>query len=222
MEIDPYLQWTMLWQAFLCGVALGGCLELLTVTRILMGVYLPPADMQERYARPLPLLGRPVPLRQGRVRRGLRIGVVAVGDLVFCLGTALAVILLLYRYNSGVLRLSVPLLTLLGIGVFRRFAARPLRRPVAYFAYGCAAAGCYLRALLAWPPKQLLRLLRHCIGRPLGALAAKCLLQYRRRRSAALCRAQLALAAAGFEMSEVKHKEKLKGRMHHGKKKDKR
>ena len=118
MEIYPALQLALLLGAFAWGICLGGIWELVHISRILLGVYQPPAYMEACYARPLPWLHRPVPfLRQGIGRRAWRNTVVAVGDCLFCLLFAAVVVLLLYRYNDGAFRLSVPLLALLGLGV---------------------------------------------------------------------------------------------------------
>ena len=158
MEISPAVQLTMMLWAFVWGVLLGLLWELLTVSRILLGVYTPPDRMRARYDRPLPLLHRPVPFEKKGVRALWRRVATGIGDVLFCLSAAVCVILLLYRYNSGAFRLSVPLLTLTGLGVFRATVARMLARPTAYLAYAAGAARCYLGALTALLVRPLLML----------------------------------------------------------------
>ena len=196
MEIRPDVQLTLLLRALLWGVGFGLLWDLLTVSRILLGAYTPPAHMRARYARPLPLLHRPVPFDMaGRGRRLWRHAVVGVGDVLFCLSLAACVILLLYRYNSGAFRLSVPLLTLLGLGLFRAASARFSVRLTAYLAYGAGVLACYGRAAVALPLRLLRRLWARVLCRPMRAL----------------CRVAAEKRKTYFE--------KRKGRLQHGKKK---
>lgn len=213
MEIYPERQLAMLLGAFLVGIGMGVMWELLTATRILLGAYRPPESMRSRYARPLPLLGRAVPFEKRGAGRHLWHGaVIAVGDCLFCLLFAMAVILLLYGYNDGAFRLSVPVLAVCGFGLFRSASVLLLAPLMAYLAYGFAVALLYLRALLAWPPKALWRLVKQFCYRPLCTL---CQTVARKRafcRSQMLCNAQLRWAEQGF-YGPVPHVSKKKGRM---------
>ncbi|MBQ8357237.1 MAG: spore cortex biosynthesis protein YabQ [Clostridia bacterium] len=222
MEIDPYLQFTLLLSAFLTGIAQGGLWEVLTASRILFGAYRPPEWMRERYARPLPLVHRAVPFeKKGIGRNAWRGIVVALGDCLFCLWFAVTVILLLYRYNDGAFRFSVPLLALGGFALFRTASVRIFSRMVAYMAYGFAALALYLRVLLSLPPRGVCYLTKRFVVHPVGRLYRRTVLRRAQRASVLLCRAQIAWAKTGFtgELPRIKD-EKKKERMRHGKKED--
>lgn len=223
MEIDPYLQLAMLLGAFLSGVLLGGVWEMLTAIKILLRAYEPPSFMKARYARPLPLLRRPVPFAQNSVGRRLWRGViVALLDFLFCALFAVVLILILYRYNDGAFRLSVPVLALCGFALFRFVAVKLLSIAMAYFAFGFAALTIYLCALLALPPKAVRALAVRLVCRPACACYRRVVWRRAVRRSANLCKAQLLWAAEGLsgECPRVKTErdEKKKGRMRHVKK----
>ena len=218
MEIYPELQLAMLLGAFLGGVCLGGVWELLCASRILLFAYTAPEFMRERYARPLPLLHRPVSFeRKGGANKLWRGIVIGVGDLLFCLLFAVLIVLLLYRYNDGEIRCSVPVLALLGLALFRTASSRFLTLVEAYLAYGIAAGWLYLRALLSLPPRGMRYLLTRFVLRPARRAYRHIELRRMRQRSAELCAMQLKWAECGFEGECPKAFEK-KGRIRHEKK----
>ena len=167
MEIYPQRQLAMFLAALWLGGSMGGLHVLVLALRTLVGAYLPPEEMRARYARPLPLLGKAVGFERGATRRVWRALVIFVTDLCFCLVFCVRLILLLYRYNDGAWRLSVPLLCLLGFAFFvllvRRFFAH-LNDDAAYF---LAVALLYFKAALLLPIRLVLRLLRRFVWRPL-------------------------------------------------------
>ncbi|MBR6726876.1 MAG: spore cortex biosynthesis protein YabQ [Clostridia bacterium] len=197
MEIYPGEQLAMLLSALLGGMAMGALWEAIAALRIVLGAYRPPERMRRCYARPLPLLGRCVPFEGrrplGRVWRGL---VIALGDLLFCLCFAVTVILILYRYHNGALRLSVPVLALLGFAAFHRLAVLLLSPLVDRVAYGLSALLMYFTAGIKLPLWGLL-------WRPACAVIGRVVDRRLRRRSAALCKAQLALARNGLADMDV-------------------
>ena len=218
MEIYPELQLAMLLGAFLGGVCLGGVWELLCASRILLFAYTAPEFMRERYARPLPLLHRSVSFeRKGGANKLWRGIVIGVGDLLFCLLFAVLIILLLYRYNDGEIRCSVPVLALLGLALFRTASSRFLTLVEAYLAYGIAAGWLYLRALLSLPPRGMRYLLTRFVLRPARRAYRHIELRRMRQRSAALCTMQLKWAERGFEGKCPEVCER-KGRMRYEKK----
>ena len=204
MEINPTQQLLMLTTALLRGAMLGLFWEALAALRIVLGAYRPPERMRQQYAKRLPLLHRSVPFeKKGRLGRLGRGTLTAVLDLLFCLLFTVTVLLTLYAYADGRIRLSVPLVMLGGFGLMHAAATTVLSPLMAYFAYGLAAAVVYLTALLRLLVRPLHRLLR-------------AVRRYRQRRvSAALCAAQLKQAAQG--VLGGKNVER-KGRRHYGKK----
>jgi hypothetical protein len=197
MEIYPAKQLAMLLSAFSLGFCMGGVWELIAAARILLGVYLPPESMRARYESPLPFLKRGVPWPskgRGRVRRALT---VAIGDLHFCLLFALGVILLLYYYNDGAIRPLALLCAFLGLGAFRVTLARVCPYLTARLAYLLAVLRAYVRAMLRLPVR-LLAVLGRLLARPVCALWRRVRRWRLHRASAALCRAQLALAQRGL------------------------
>ena len=222
MEIDPYLQLAMLLNAFLGGICLGGVWQLLVASRILFGAYCAPEWMRARYAHVLPLLGRPVPFeRKGISRRLWRSVVIGVGDALFCLLFAVMIVLLLYRYNDGAFRFSVPVVALCGFGLFFVLFARWLSLAVAYLAYGISAAWMYLTALAFLPPKGMRYLLLRFVCLPVCRLYRRVELRRARKYSAQLCQMQQSWAQRGFmgEKPSLRDQDKRKGRMRHEKKK---
>lgn len=215
MEIQPTLQLALLLSSFLAGVVMGLFYEVLTATRIVMGAYLPPAFMRERYEKPLPWLGRGVPFRGGRtMRRVWRAVVIGVGDCLFCVLFALAVILLLYRYNDGAFRPSSPALALVGFGLFRVISVRLIAPVLAYIAFFLGAFLLYVRAVLRLPVRGARYVFLRWIRPPAVRLRRAWQRRRWQRKSAALCAAQLAWADAGFAGScprAVKRREKPRG-----------
>ncbi|MBQ3483574.1 MAG: spore cortex biosynthesis protein YabQ [Clostridia bacterium] len=196
MEIDPYLQLAMLITAFLAGAGLGGLWELLVAVRVLLGAHEAPLFLRARYERPLPLLHRGVPWREGRTARRVWRGLVeGVGDLLYCLLFALTLELILYRFNDGEFRVAVPLLLFAGLAAFRVSVARVTGLLVAWMAYLLAALWMYLTALLQLPWRILRALARRLILPPLVRLSHR----HRARITQRLSAAQLAYAEQGFQ-----------------------
>lgn len=197
------------------GLFMGLFWELLAAFRIVLGAYVPPERMRTVYERPLPLLSRSVPFDSKKHPRRLWRGlVIAVLDLLFCLCFGIALILLLYRYQNGVLRLSAPIAALIAYAAFHRVALLTAAPAVSYLAYGISAARLYAAALLALPFRGLGLLYRRCILPPVCAAADKIRARRAARRSAALCAMQLAQARNGLSPADVK----TKGTEKHGKK----
>lgn len=218
MEIYPELQFAMLLCAFLGGICLGGVWELLSASRILFGAYEPPPFMRARYDRVLPLLHRSVPFERKGIRRRLwRSIVIGVGDLLFCLLFAVFIILLLYRYNDGAFRFSVPVLALIGFALFRALSSRWLTLAKAHLAYGIAATSLYFAALLMLPPKAVKYLCKRFVLCPAQRAYRRVEIRRMRHRSAELCAMQLKWAERGFE-GECPKVPKKKGRMRYEKK----
>ena len=204
MEIYPYAQAEMFLAAFALGLGAGLFRQVLVALRTVLGAYRPSLRMRALYERSLPLLHRPVGFSSRRVKRLWCFLVAFGGDLLFCFACALALLFLLYDYNDGAWRLSVPVLFLSGLALFRVCTARVLAWMNDYVAYALSALFCYLRAGLCYPVRLSALLLRRLLLAP----AKKVVLSiYRKRRvrvSTRLCRAQLALAARGLIAEERK------------------
>lgn len=205
MEIYPALQFAMFLAAFCMGLAMGGLRALLLAARMLMGAYSPPAWMRARYARPLPLLRTCVRFERGGTRRAWCKLITFLTDVCFCLAFAISLILLLYRYNSGAWRLSVPVLSFAGFALFCAVYARAFARGNDYLAYFLAVAALYLRFALCLPVRLAWRILRRVLWRPACRVAARIREKRCAARTVALCRAELALAANGL-LEERKEK----------------
>lgn len=210
MEIHPTRQLALFAAAFLSGVL--GCvlLWLLAAFRVILGAYTPQADLHALYERPLPLLARPVRVSRRRAHRAWCVMLTACCDVVFCLALALSAVLLFYEYNDGTVRPFVLVVMLVGLVMARLCTARMSDRAVAYLGFFLAAARTYLAALALLPCRGLAALLRLAFRpsrRAWRFLRAK---RYQ-KRSAALCRKQLALAQSGLDplqmRKEVKDRE---------------
>ncbi len=216
MEIYPTRQLALFAASFCIGAL--GCLLLwlLAAFRVLLGAYVPQADMSALYARPLPLLARPVRVSNRHARGAWRVALTVCCDVVFCLVLALCAILLFYEYNDGVVRPFALVLLLLGLALGRLCTARVGERAIAYLAFSLAVARAYLVALLLLPCRGMAALLNLLVVRPIRrAWRALCRIFYK-KRSGALCRAQLSLAAVGLDpqraRKEGKRSEKQQGK----------
>jgi hypothetical protein len=197
MEISPLLQLQALLAALCGGILFGGLYDAGRAVGVLLGAYRPPASMRVRYERPLPLLGHGVSFGERPAMRALRLPLTAVGEFFFCLGLLFLAEWVLYRFYDGLLRLSVPVAIPAGLGLWRLLTARLSEAILAHAAYALAVLLAYLRALLLLPFFLLRRILLLLLL-PLRLLWRRSVHAVARRRTARLCRRQLALAAAGF------------------------
>ena len=213
MTLDPALQFTLFAAAFLGGAAFGLLGEVGKILRILLGAYLPPPEWRARYERPLPLLPRGLRFQKAAPRRAWARGVSFFMDLTFPVLAALYLLIILFRFNNGVFRFSVPLLFLLGLAIFRVLLVSHLRAPLAAMAYLLCVFGAYLGVLLLLPTKMLwLALCRWVLG-PFSRLSRAVWRRVRVRYTRRLCQKQLSLAARGFlpiDKGKKKYVEKKK------------
>jgi hypothetical protein len=198
MEISPLLQLQALLAALCGGVLCGAFYDVGRAAGVLLGVYRPPAHLRARFERPLPLLGRGVSLGERPILRALRLPLTAVGEFLFCIGAAFFAQWVLYRFYDGLLRLGVLLIFLAGMGTWRMLTAKLSEAILAVLAYVLGVPLLYLRALLLLP-LWLLRCHGLLLLRPLLFWWRCGLRAVAKRRTARLCRAQLALAAVGLE-----------------------
>lgn len=202
MEIYPHIQAKMFFGAFALGLGAGVLRLLLLVLRTALGAYLPAERMRAHYERPLPLLHRAPGYPKQRARKWWRIVVAFVGDVLFCLFCAAEVLLLLYEYNDGAWRLSVPVLFLIGLAVFRLATAHVGAWLNDWLAYALSALFLYVRTLVRLPLRGVWWVLRHALWTPVKKGCLHLIARHRRRVSEKLCRAQLALAARGLITKE--------------------
>ena len=202
MEIYPRIQAEMFLAAFALGLGAGVLRLLLLVLRTVLGAYLPAERMRAHYERPLPLLHRAPGYPKQRARKWWRAVVAFVGDVAFCLFCAVEVLLLLYEYNDGAWRFSVPVLFLIGLAVLRYATARVGTFLNDWLAYALSVLFLYVRTLVCLPLRGAWWVLRHIVCYPVKK-GVSCLVARRRRRvSERLCRVQLALAARGLITKE--------------------
>lgn len=214
MEIYPQRQLAMFLAALFLGACMGGCRMLLLALRTFSGAYLPPERMRARYEKPLPLLHRGVRFARGGTRRVWRATVVFCTDLCFCLCFCVSLIFLLYRYNDGAWRLSVPALVFAGFFLFLLLSRRFFVRANDYLAYFFAAAALYVRRALCLPIMLLVRLLCRFIFRPVQKGWRVACEKRRKAYTAACVRAELALAEQGLLMRKEKEECRKKGSHH--------
>lgn len=196
MEISPALQFRMLAAALAAGLAAGALFDVFAALRIFFGVHTPPARLRPLYEKPLPLLGRPVPIRgKNRSRRFWRHAVIGAFDLLFCVIFAVATELILYEYNNGAFRASVPLAALTGLALWRLTVSRVGDLLTGLVAFGLAAGLCYLRALLVYPLRRAARLFLHFVWGPARRACVSLQAARQARMTERLCRAQLKQAA---------------------------
>ncbi len=211
MTVDPIAQLSLCLWAFFGGVAFGVLAELGKILRILLGAYLPPLSWQARYERPLPLISRGVGWHKTAPGRLWALGVSTLFDFVFPVLAALYLLFVLFRFNSGALRLSAVALFLLGLSLFRVALSARMAKAFAFLGFALAVFGVYLKVLLLLPPKFLWRWGRKLLILPFWHLLAAIAKKHAARRSRALCAAQLEAARLGFlPKSSKNRKRKLK------------
>lgn len=198
MTVDPTLQLKLLLAAFICGMALGVLSDIGRLLCAMLGTYQPPPSLAALYERQLPFLGRSVGLARRPARRVVRLLVLALADFSFPILAALALLLVSFYYNNGGFRLSTVALLLLGLALWRVLCSRRLLPVISRVAFLVAVAKLYLFALIALPFVLGFRFLRRFCFVPLLHIWQKTHLLYLKKRSAALCRRQLAAAQNGF------------------------
>lgn len=173
MAIYPFRQLAMIAAAFLSGLLSGVVFEVLRLAALLLGAYSPPSYMRARYEKPLPLVGVSVPWQRRGVRRVWQVLTVAFFDVICCLFVAVAAILILYVYNDGAVRLSVPFVLLLGLGIFRVALARLTEPFFAYLAYGMAAFFVSVRFFVRCAARKTARFLHRFLVLPVLKIRKK-------------------------------------------------
>ena len=204
MEIYPTRQLALFLSAFLTGALSSLLLWLFAAIRVLLGAYTPRADMSALYARPLPLLSRPLRMGEKHARRAWSVLLTVCSDVLFCLILAICATLLFYEYNDGVLRPFALVLLFFGLVLGRFATARVGDVAIAYLAFALAVTRTYLVALLLLPWRGVMVLTNWLVIRPAQKVwRAFCRARYR-KISATLCRAQLSLAEAGLDVSKAR------------------
>ena len=197
MEIYPERQLAMLLAAFLLGGLFGLVRQLQSVLRVLIGAHPPCESMRARFARARPLLplGIPFPRKKRRFFRGT---LLFLGDVLYCLCFSFSLLLLLYHYQDGAIRLAVPVLALLGLASVHTLLARRIAHLKDRLALLLAVLCAYVRILICLPFLLLWRLVRRLLLAPFFRVWRILREKRLERISAALCRAQLKAAERGL------------------------
>jgi len=212
IALSPARQLYMLALSLFCGFAAGAVYDVFGVISLLLGAYAVPARMYPRYQKPLPLVKKPVPLRRRRLGRVWRGVVVGALDCLFVLSLGVATVVILFVANDGQFRAAVPILLLAGFFAWRLSVGRLFDAGAPLAAFLLSAAWVYLIALLLLPPRLARRGVLLLAG-PLGRLYRRAATHIAQKKSRALCRRHVALAACGFETEkEVKHRHETTGR----------
>lgn len=211
MTIDPISQLSLYLAAFLGGVGLGILAELGKILRILLGAYQPPHSLRARYERPLPWLSRSVGWRRAPARRAWVLSVSFLCDFFFPVLAALYLLYILFRFNSGIFRISALLALLVGLGLWRTAFSKRLTGVFSLFAFALAVLWLYVKTLLLLPPRLLWRMLSKFLLSPLRRLLSACVRRLSLWYSRALCHRQLNAAKRGFQPPDKGVSKKQKG-----------
>lgn len=211
MTIDPISQLSLYLAAFLGGMGMGLLAELGKIVRILLGAYQPPVSFQARYERPLPWISRSIGWRRAPARRAWVLLVSFLCDFFFPVLAALYLLYILFRFNSGIFRISAPLLLLVGLGLWRTAFSKSLSGVFSLLAFALAVLWLYMKTLLLLPPRLLWYMLSKFVLLPLRRLFLACAQRLSLWRSRALCRGQLNAAKRGFQPSAKQTPKKRKG-----------
>lgn len=165
MEVSQNALAWMLCCSLLCGLALGLCYDAFRLTRMFIGVELPPTALLLRRRLALPQCLRlfsikselsAKPLRRTQIARYI---ILLIEDIVFGLLCAVTLALLLYQANDGQFRLSAVVALLCGIGVYLLTVGRLTRLFSGVIVVVLRAAVAWIVAVMAYPVVCLVRLL---------------------------------------------------------------
>ena len=102
MEISPYYLFLLLLHSFFFGGFLGVLNDVNRIVRVFFGVSYSQKSFRSLYARELPIIRRPLVLReQGSVKKGALSVLIFFQDLVLMTVGGVGTVLLQYEYNSG-------------------------------------------------------------------------------------------------------------------------
>ena len=212
IALSPARQLFMLALALCAGLFSGAVYDLFGALCLLLGAYEVPAHMRPRYQKPLPLVKKPVPFRRRLPGRFWRALVIGLFDVLFVLLLGAATVVILFVADDGQFRAAVSLLLLAGFFAWRLSLGRLFDAAVPFAAFLLSAGGVYLFALLCLPPRFLRRGLA-LVAKPMRRFYHHVTEIAAQRRSLALCRQHVAMAACGFETEkEVKHRYETAGR----------
>lgn len=164
MEVSQHALAWMLLSSFLCGLALGICYDMLRLTRMWVGVELPPPAkrLRERMALPQRLRWATekakVPKSQKLSETAKYIFLLAE-DILFCLLIAITLVLLLYRANDGQFRLSAVVLLFGGLAAYLMTLGRLVKQCSGIIVVTVRAVFVWSGAILTYPFAWLIRLL---------------------------------------------------------------
>ena len=115
MEISPIrLLWLLIFSA-LFGMAVGGLMDLHRLIRVCFGVRYSEKTFEKLYAKPLPILRRPLgAYKQTRLRQIVLSVLIFVQDVALFAVAAVGTVLLNYYFNQGRFRIYTVLAILLG------------------------------------------------------------------------------------------------------------
>lgn len=147
--------------ATLLGGVLGGVYDLLRLTRMFLGIHYSRRTSRRLRQIRLPLL--PVKKERGE-NRALGI-VLFLEDLLFGLGSGIALILLFYELDNGKLRFPAILCCGAGFLIYRFTLGRPIMLAFEFVAYFLETAVRYAVFFVSCPFVWAARRIKRCIGR---------------------------------------------------------
>ena len=165
MEVSQNALAWMLCCSLLCGLALGLCYDAFRLTRMFIGIELPPSALLLRQRLSLPQRLHLLPSRsvrsaeQGKHKTALRYTILLIEDILFGLLCAVTLAVLLYQTNDGQFRLSAVVVLLCGIGVYLLTVGRLTRLFSGMIVVAMRAAVVWCVAIIAFPIACLVRLL---------------------------------------------------------------
>ncbi len=123
MEISQLILAQLWLYAFFLGAGLGAVYDVLSITRVFLGVPFTPWVEQYASTTRFPLLKKRGSMRRSSVSAVLFL----LEDLLFSLGSAISLILLFYQMNNGKVRIPVIVCVLVGFFIYRASLGHLLR-----------------------------------------------------------------------------------------------
>ena len=160
MEISQYALLLLHVYAGILGICLGLLYDGFRITRIFLGAHYSRRVAKRLQGLRLPFLKGKPPHAESRFL-GLAI---FLEDLLFCILSGVAFILLLYAQNNGRFRFLALVCTGLGFGLYRLTLGRLVMYASEWIAFGIGTAVRYLVFFLLYPIRALRRLLCRAAG----------------------------------------------------------
>lgn len=165
--------------SFLCGTALGALYDCLRISRLMLGIAIYPSKLGKTLGeKSFPLIGKVnAGKRSGKLGKLAKNTLLFLGDILFMVVAAVAVICVAFFRNDGKIRMIAIVFTVLGFACYRISLGRPVIACSSLIVFIIRLVRAYLWFFLTLPlklvGKALVRSYRYCNHRIGNRMAAR-------------------------------------------------